>query len=64
MYYNEKSNWEQETGVNSSSTTVGAILDIAVAVGSFAMVLWIWASFIDGFSPIKRRLEPSSLLRP
>ena len=49
MYYNEKSNWEQETGVNSSSTTVGAILDIAVAVGSFAMVLWIWASFIGWF---------------
>ena len=49
MYYSEKSNWEQETGVNASSTTVGMILDIVLAVGSFAMVLWIWASFLGWF---------------
>ncbi|MDP6324986.1 MAG: hypothetical protein QF722_04270 [Candidatus Thalassarchaeaceae archaeon] len=32
MYYNDKSNWQQQTGADTTSTTIGMIADIVFAV--------------------------------
>ncbi|MDE0708361.1 MAG: hypothetical protein OSB33_05370 [Candidatus Poseidoniales archaeon] len=32
MYYNDKSNWEQQTGADTTGTTIGMIVDIIFAI--------------------------------
>ena len=45
MYYNEKSNWQQQTGADTSGTIIGMIADIVFAV----LCLGIALMFIIGF---------------
>jgi hypothetical protein len=39
MYYNDKSNWEQQTGAGTTGTTIGMIGDIIFAILSLGMAL-------------------------
>ena len=32
MYYNDKSNWQQQTGADTTSTTIGMVTDIIFAI--------------------------------
>ena len=39
MYYNDKSNWQQQTGGDTSGSTIGMIVDILFGVLCFGMAL-------------------------
>ena len=39
MYYNDKSNWQRQTGSDSGGSTVGMIVDILFGVLCFGMVV-------------------------
>ncbi|MEC8927034.1 MAG: hypothetical protein VYB17_02100 [Candidatus Thermoplasmatota archaeon] len=46
MYYNDKSNWQRQTGADSGGSTVGMIVDILFGVLCFGMVVLM---LIGGF---------------
>jgi hypothetical protein len=39
MYYNDKSNWEQQTGSDTTGSTIGMIADIVFAIACISMAL-------------------------
>ena len=39
MYYNDKSNWQQQTGADTTGTTIGMIVDIVFAILCLGMAL-------------------------
>ena len=40
MYYNDKSNWQQQTGGDTSGSTIGMIVDILFGLLCFGMALF------------------------
>ena len=46
MYYNDKSNWQQQTGADSGGSTLGMIVDIIFGVLCFGIVVLM---LIGGF---------------
>ena len=45
MYYNEKSNWQQQTGGDTSGSTIGMIVDILFGLLCFGMALFYLIGF-------------------